>query len=90
MAFRNVATVDPSANLARNLRTRRSAMGLSQRALAESAGISRETVIRVERGEGTTLRNLQALAKALGTTAAKLLAPPPKARQASRRVRDAA
>jgi transcriptional regulator with XRE-family HTH domain len=46
--------------------------GLVQRELAERAGITRETLARVEIGREPTLSTALALARALGTTVEKL------------------
>lgn len=50
-------------------------MGLSQRALAERAGVSKITILRLERGDDVSLRTLDRIAEALGTTSSALLDP---------------
>ena len=57
-------------NLARAVRKRRRAMDLSQKALAESAGVSERTVINIETGnyKSLTLTTIQAVTKALDIT----------------------
>lgn len=58
----------------RNVRQARKAAGLSQEALADSAGIDRTYVSGVERGvRNPTVTILDRLAKALGVTPADLL-----------------
>jgi len=60
--------------LGRRLASLREARGLSQRALAERARISREYLLRVEAGRyDITVSVLQRLAKALGVSVAELL-----------------
>lgn len=46
----------------------RRARRLSQRELAQLAGVSRETVSLIERGENPTVRTAQRIASALGVT----------------------
>jgi transcriptional regulator with XRE-family HTH domain len=48
------------------VRTCRVLTGLTQQALAQRAGVRRETVSRVERGASPQLRTARALADALG------------------------
>ncbi len=56
------------------LRQLREAKGLSQRALAKKAGISREYVLRLEAArQDPTLGTLEKLAKALGVSVTELL-----------------
>jgi XRE family aerobic/anaerobic benzoate catabolism transcriptional regulator len=58
---------------ARELRTRQS---LTLRELALRSGLSQRFLVQVEAGEGNiSVKNLAALARALGTTASSLLAP---------------
>lgn len=54
----------------RDLRQRR---GLTQKALAALAGLSRNTVMNLERGAVPALDTARALAGALGTTLAELI-----------------
>lgn len=57
----------------RAIRTRRQARGLSQEALAERAGLHRNYVGLLERGErNPSLTTLNAVARALETTLAEL------------------
>lgn len=56
------------------LRRKRERLGLSQEALAEEAGLHRNYVGLLERGQGTpTLAVVAKLAAALGTTMARLV-----------------
>jgi transcriptional regulator with XRE-family HTH domain len=56
------------------LRRKRERLGLSQEALAEEAGLHRNYVGLLERGQGTpTLAVVEKLAAALGTTMARLV-----------------
>ena len=56
------------------LRERRASQGLSQQALADRAGLSRNFVAQVERGESSpTVSTLTRLAVALATTVGELL-----------------
>lgn len=60
--------------LAENLRTARLARGLTREQLAVAAGIASSTVARTEHGIfRPTVRTLDALADALGVTAAALI-----------------
>jgi len=59
----------------RNIKERRSALGLTQAQLAERLGVDTETLSRFERGKhAPTLKNLIRLAGLLQTTTADLLA----------------
>jgi transcriptional regulator with XRE-family HTH domain len=61
--------------MAKRLRQFRNERGLSQRSLAEKAGISREYLARLETGrQDPTLSTLEKLAKALGVKVGRLLA----------------
>jgi len=60
--------------VARNIRDRRKAIGLSQEALAHEAGVDRTYVSQVERRQrNLTITTLARLAAALGTTPDRLL-----------------
>lgn len=60
--------------LARNIRLRRTSLGISQEALADLAGLHRTYVGAVERAErNVSVDNIGKLAGALRTTAAELL-----------------
>jgi transcriptional regulator with XRE-family HTH domain len=64
--------------LAANLRQLRRAVGLSQEALADHAGLHRTFVGSVERSErNISLDNVERLAKALGVSVSQLLAEAP-------------
>ena len=59
---------------AKNVRARRTALGLSQEGLAEIAGVHRTYVGMLERGEkNVTIYNIERIAKALKIEAALLL-----------------
>ncbi len=78
------------AVVARNVREARKAMGLSQEALAHTAGVDRTYVSQVERRQrNVTITVLARLASALGTTPDRLLieSKGPTAKPSSRRVR---
>ncbi|MBP6670166.1 MAG: helix-turn-helix transcriptional regulator [Gemmatimonadales bacterium] len=64
------------------LRELREARGLTQRALAESAGISQATVARLESGSlrNVTLDTVERLADALGVPAGRLITHTPRRR----------
>ncbi|PZF68951.1 Cro/Cl family transcriptional regulator [Curtobacterium sp. MCPF17_047] len=65
------------AHVSENVRRYRSAANMSQLALAERAGISRRTVIKLESGEANiSLLGLDHLAEALGVTFVDLVAAP--------------
>lgn len=65
----------------------RESLGMSQKELAERAGIAQSTVHYIESGGNYTHKTLQKLAAALGVSVADLLdepqAPPPPRRWAS-------
>jgi len=62
---------------ARNVRERRLALGISQEALAEAAGIHRTYVGMIERCEkNVTIYNIERIATALDVSAASLLVHP--------------
>ena len=72
---------DPA--LAANLRNRREAAGLTQVALASKSTVSLRTIQGIEKGQGTTVATLHALAVALGVSAGELLDHSPTDRAAS-------
>ena len=66
---------DPRIQFGRTVRKRRHALGLSQEALAEKAGLHWTYIGGIERGERNLgLLNLVKIARALGTTPARLVA----------------
>jgi len=66
-----------SSHLARNLASLRHARGLTQEALAKSAGVPRSTIANLESGEGNpSLAVLTKVAKALATSIDELVASP--------------
>lgn len=70
-------TAEVLAHVGANLRRLRTAADLSQAALADLAGISRRTVIKLEAGEANiSLSGLDHLADALGVTFVDLVASP--------------
>src|SRR5215207_1858215 len=66
------------------LRAHRAGQGFSQAELAEVAGLSRETISRLERGETPQLATAHAIAGALGAPIAAIFPPKTRARQAYR------
>ena len=63
-------------SFAANLRREREALGLSQQALANLAGLHRTYVGSVERGErNISIDSVEALTRALGVEAADLMKP---------------
>jgi transcriptional regulator with XRE-family HTH domain len=61
------------------LRERRQEAGMSQETLAETAGLSRTSVVNIEKGrQGVSLGTLYRLANALACDCADLLPPPPE------------
>ncbi len=65
---------NPNELLASHLRTLRLARGWSQEKMAEKCGLHRTYVGAIERGErNVTLQTLNALAVALGVSAAELI-----------------
>jgi len=72
--------------VALNVRALRKAAGLSQEELAHEARIDRTYISQVERRQrNITVSVLARIARALGTTADKLLMPPPAAATEKRR-----
>ncbi|MFV8755756.1 helix-turn-helix domain-containing protein [Nannocystaceae bacterium ST9] len=71
-----MSNVDELPPLSRNVLGYRQHQRLSQQALADRCQISRATVANIERGHVPTLATINTLAKALGTTPAKLLDDP--------------
>ncbi len=68
---------EPSANLARNVRSLRESRGLSQQALSDASGVPRPTWAHLESGAANpTLAVLLKAAAALGVTLEELVAPP--------------
>ena len=68
---------DAARHLARNLVSLRYARGLTQQALAKSAGVPRSTVSNLESGAGNpSLSILTTIARALGAPIDELLSPP--------------
>lgn len=61
--------------------------GLSQRRLAERAGVAKITVGRIERGETASLPTLQKIATALEVRLADLIEPPRRASTPTKRTR---
>ena len=60
--------------IGRNVQSRRQELGLSQRDVAQSAGVSRDTVRCIEQGRhDTRCKTLAAVAQALHTTVAELI-----------------
>lgn len=65
--------------LAENIRKKRKALGWTQEKLALNAGITAGSVNRIEQGKHPPrASNLEAIAKALGTSVDELQSPPPK------------
>src|SRR5262245_43088202 len=66
------------SGLGRRARTLRGHRGWTLRELATRSGLSARFLVQVESGRGNiSVRNLALLARALGTTPAALLSPPP-------------
>ena len=65
--------------LGENLRSLRLAASLTQQSLAATSGVSLRTIQDVEKGKGTTVSTVYALADALGVPAGELLDPSPAA-----------
>lgn len=63
--------------LGENLRKHRLASGDTQQSLASRSGVSLRTIQDVEKGKGTTVSTVYALASALGLPAGDLLDPSP-------------
>lgn len=68
--------LEPSVEeLGARIRKRRHQLGLTQEQLAERAGVSKETVGRIEQGTGSpALITISRVANALGTTGSALIA----------------
>ncbi len=73
-----MASNDPKAILAANVRRIRLATGLSQEGLADRAGLHRTYISSLERGQrNVSIQNIFLLAEALGIPPAELLSAPP-------------
>ena len=59
-------------NIGKAIKERRNEKGLSLIALVELSGVSRMTIIRIERGEGSDIDNMLKLAESLDTTVSML------------------
>ncbi|PTA70674.1 MULTISPECIES: helix-turn-helix transcriptional regulator [unclassified Stenotrophomonas] len=65
-------------DLGRRIRARRLSANISQAALADKAGISRRALIQLEGGQGSSIRTLICVLKALGLAEhLSLIAPAP-------------
>jgi transcriptional regulator with XRE-family HTH domain len=66
---------DPRAQLGKSVRARRTALGLSQEALAERANLHWTYIGGIERGErNVSLLNIVKIARALDVTPSRLMA----------------
>ena len=61
-----------------NLRAMRTKLGLTQAALAQMAGVSKETVSRLERGEGGNSKTIERLAEVMDISPLTLFAEVPR------------
>lgn len=61
-----------------NLRAMRTRLGLTQAALAQMAGVSKETVSRLERGEGGNSKTIERLAEVMDVSPLALFAEVPR------------
>lgn len=76
MARRTPTQLEQAANqhVANRIRTRRHHLGISQEALAHTAGVHRTFIGRIERGQiNMTLGTIALIAKALNTTITDLI-----------------
>lgn len=71
---RNVVSDEQKAKLAENVKHRRHRGGLTQLELALEAGVTPSTIYWLEREGRASLGTIEAVAKALACTTAKLLA----------------
>lgn len=77
--YAKIAVEPLEIRLARNIATRRKALGLTQAQLAEKLGVETETLSRFERGKHLpSLATLERLAGLLQITMSELLAEQPK------------
>jgi len=83
--------MEPLAHrVAIQIKALRESRGWSQEALAEAAGLSRDAISRIERGDREPkLATLEDIASAVGLELAQLLASDPKRSRPFRRKRDA-
>jgi transcriptional regulator with XRE-family HTH domain len=66
--------VDILQRFGQKVREKRNALGLSQEAFADKAGLDRTYISGIERGKrNVALRNIEAIAKALGISLAELM-----------------
>jgi putative transcriptional regulator len=91
-----LSTPDPIADIARRIVAARERLGLTQADLAAAAGVAKNTVSRIERGEyEPAVSTFLALAKALGVSLSELAGelevsarPPAKVSPVARRLRE--
>lgn len=71
---RNAVSGEQRAKVAENVRRRRTRQGLTQLELALESGVTPSTIYWLERDGRASLGTIEAVARALACTAAKLLA----------------
>ncbi len=66
--YRILVMSSPLQIIAKDIRTLRIAQGMTQQALADAAGISRTTLVQIEKGSDAQMSSIAMAAKVLGVT----------------------
>ena len=79
--YRILVTMPALQTIAKDLRALRIAKGMTQQALADAAGISRTTLVQIEKGKDAQLSSIAMTGQVLGVTVGVLQEPPEIARR---------
>ena len=84
--YRILVMLSPLQIIAKDLRSLRIAKNMTQQALADAAGISRTTLVQIEKGKDAQLSSIAMAGHVLGVTVGVLKEPPEMARRRQARV----